>query len=102
MIATHAPITKVAHQTAVAQRAAQIVEEMYDGDPAAYECLWQYIEGMLDRVRANTVAAQDAIDDMTISDVMAAAASVRAQSRVEAQTIEEMERKILEEMREGE
>ncbi len=102
MITTHTPITKVAHQRAVVQRVDQLICAMYEGESSANETLWDYIDGMLRRVRSKTVAAQDAVEDMTLSDIMAAAASVRAQSRVEAPTIEEMERGILEEMREGE
>ena len=82
-----------AHDMAMAQRVDQLVDSMLAGDHS--EDLWQYIDGVLARARSGKPACADALDDMCLRELIAAAASARAQAKVEEPTIEGMARDIL-------
>ena len=91
------PIDQVAHTRAVDMRANQIEADMYRDEHG--EDLWDHLQGMLRKASRNEPGARAALEDTTITDLIRAAAKVRATSAVESREVEELASVILGEMR---
>ena len=95
MSAIITPIDQIAHDRALDLRADQIHGAMLRGDYS--EDLWLEIERML--ARRHCPGGVAACEDMSLDDIIRAAAKVRAMSAVESREVEELAAVILGELR---
>jgi hypothetical protein len=85
------------YDLALEKRAEQIERDIYRDEYK--EDLFEEIERMLMRAAHKDAGASDAIEDMTLADIIMRVAEIRAESRIETEAVAALELEMQEERR---